>query len=162
MPSATLAGGTEAVNRATAQMARLRMRWLVPKGGDQSRSPSLRGRCTPSLSQSPLSRSGLTSALEVAFRLELGQGRVERLTQAAEQVGELGLVDDQRRADRDAVAHVANEQPARHGVVVDAVAGADLDEVEGRLGLLVGDDLQRAHHADAHRLADQRMIGKRL
>src|SRR5882757_7177732 len=121
MPRATKAGGTEAVNKATAQIARLRMRWLVPNGGvEAGRAPFFSSR-------------SLTSALEVALRLEVGQGRVERLVQAAEQVGELGLVDDQRRADRHAVAHVADEQAARHGVVVDAVARAHRDHVERRL-----------------------------
>src|SRR5216684_6421307 len=111
MPRPTKAGGTEEAKSATAQIARLRMRRLVPNGG-AGRAPSL---CKPVL----------TSALEVAFRLEVGEGRVERLAQTAEQVGELGLVDDQRRADRDAVAHVADEQAARHGLVVDFQAGAD-------------------------------------
>src|SRR4029077_11292314 len=128
MPRPTKAGGTAAANSATAQIARLRMRRLVPNGG-AGRAPSL---CEP----------GLTSALEVAFRLEVGESRVERLAQAAEQVSELGLVDDQRRADRHPVAHVADEQPALDGVIVDAVAGADRRQVERRLGLLVGDDLE--------------------
>lgn len=33
IPSPTTAGGTEAANRATAQIALTRMRWLVPIGG---------------------------------------------------------------------------------------------------------------------------------
>ena len=33
MPMPTKAGGTEAAKNATAQIARLRMRWLVPNGG---------------------------------------------------------------------------------------------------------------------------------
>src|ERR1700730_15862599 len=114
MPRPTKAGGTEEANSATAQIARLRMRRLVPNGG-AGRAASF---CKPVL----------TSALEMAFRLEVGEGRVERLAQAAEQVGELGLVDDQRRADRDPVAHVADEQPALHRVIVDAVAGAHRDQ----------------------------------
>src|SRR5512139_3840896 len=112
MPRPMKAGGTEEANSATAQMARVRMRRPVPKGGVQP------GRVS---SRSP----PLTSALEVAFRLEVGQRRVERLAQAAEQVGELGLVDDQRRADRHPITHVADEQSALDGVVVDPVAGAD-------------------------------------
>src|SRR5277367_2452494 len=124
MPRPTKAGGTEEAKSATAQIARLRMRRLVPNGG-AGRAPSL---CAPVL----------MSALEVAFRLEVGQGRVERLAQAAEEIGELGLVDDQRRADRDPVAHVADEEAALDRVVVDAGTGADRDQVERRLGLLVG------------------------
>src|SRR5258707_9044134 len=110
MPRPTKAGGTEEANSATAQIARLRMRRLVPNGG-AGRAPSL---CAPVL----------TSALEVAFRLEVGQRRVERLVQAAEQVGEFGLVDDQRRADRDPVAPFSGEQSAPPPLSVDAVARA--------------------------------------
>jgi hypothetical protein len=66
------------------QMARPQMRWLVACG------------------------AAVTSALEVAFPLELGHRRVERLAQAAEQVGELRLVDDERRTNRHAIANVAD------------------------------------------------------
>src|SRR5260370_4025992 len=130
MPRRTKAGGTEEPKSATAQIARLRIRRLVPNGG-AGRAPSL---CVPVL----------TSAVEVAFRLEVGEGRVERLAQAAEQVGELGLVDDQRRADRDPGAHVANEQAALPPGVVDAGARAHRDPVARRPGLLVADPLARA------------------
>src|SRR5258708_25614577 len=146
IPMPTRAGGTEAANKATAQIALTLMRCWVPKGGSQPGRPD----------------ASLTSTLEVAFRAQLGQRRVERLAQAAEQVGQLGLVDDQRWADRDPIAHVADEQAARHGLVVDLVAGADRGEVERFLGLLVLHNLERTEHADAHRFADQRMVGKRL
>src|SRR5476649_2734778 len=92
MPMPMMAGTTDAAKRATDQIALLRIFWLVPYG------------------------ASLTSALEVAFRLEIGEGHVERLVQAAEEIVELGLVDDQRRTDRDAVAHVAHEQAERLGV----------------------------------------------
>src|SRR5256885_1066926 len=93
-PDPTMAGATAAANRATAQIARTRMRWLVPKGGVQLGRPLL-----PSSVESP--GVSLTLAFEVAFRAQISHRRVERLAQAAEQVGELSLVDDQRRADRD-------------------------------------------------------------
>ena len=35
MPMPTIAGRTEAAKNATAQIARLRIRWLVPSGGVQ-------------------------------------------------------------------------------------------------------------------------------
>src|SRR4051812_50133585 len=99
----TKAGGTEAAKNATAQIARLRIRALVPSGGVQAGRPS----------------ASDMSALEVAFRLEVGQRRVERLAQAAEQVGELGLVDDQRRGEFKPVAPVSGEKPTPHGLVFD-------------------------------------------
>jgi hypothetical protein len=39
---------------------------------------------------------------------------------------------------------------------------ADRGHIERRLGLLVGNDLEGAHHADAHRLADPRLVGEPL
>src|SRR5260370_31423480 len=92
MPVPTMAGGTDAANKATAQMALTRMRCWVPKGGSQPGRPG----------------ASLTSALEVAFRAKLRRRRVERLAQAAAQVGELGLVHDQRRADGDPVPPLAD------------------------------------------------------
>src|SRR5258708_9803647 len=110
MPRPTKAGGTEEAKSATAQIARLRMRRLVPNGG-AGRAPSF---CKPVL----------TSALEVAFRLEVGEGRVERLAQAAEQAGQLGLVDDHRRAQPHPVSPVSDEQPPLPRARVKPVCGA--------------------------------------
>src|SRR5476651_804168 len=124
MPTPMMAGTTDAAKRATDQIALLRIFWPVPYGASLS---VIMG----------------TSALEVAFRLEVGEGHVERLVQAAEEIVELGLVDDQRRADRDAIAHVAHEQAERLGVGRDLEAGADRRKVERGLGLLVGHDLDR-------------------
>ena len=39
MPMPTMAGGTAAVKNATAQIARLRMRWPVPEGGAEYAPP---------------------------------------------------------------------------------------------------------------------------
>jgi len=42
MPMPTIAGMTEAAKNATAQIARFRIRWLVPSGGVQpGRAPSV-------------------------------------------------------------------------------------------------------------------------
>src|SRR5476651_1198228 len=79
MPTPMIAGMTDAAKKATAQIALLRIFRLVPKG------------------------ASLTLAFEVAFRLEIGQRQVKRLVQATEEIAQFGLVDDQRRADRDAI-----------------------------------------------------------
>src|SRR5262249_57883304 len=65
---------------------------------------------------------------------------------------------DQRRAEADRVADIADDQ----AVMVAALeeVGAELARrVERPLGLLVGDQLDRGHQPDAAHLADQRMVG---
>ena len=46
-------------------------------------------------------------------------GLVDRQGQLVDDLIHLGMGDDQRGADGDAIAHVADEEAARHGVVVD-------------------------------------------
>src|SRR5678815_917273 len=83
---------------------------------------------------------------------------VERLVEARHHFVDLGLPDDQRRAERHDVArHAAQDQPV-------VLRAADQERSDGGLrietlfGRLVADDLHRTDEADAARLADERMI----
>ena len=65
----------------------------------------------------------------------------------------------QRRAERDDVADGADDQAflvAELGELGPERAG----RIEGRFGVLVGDEFQRADQTDAARFADERMIGE--
>ena len=87
---------------------------------------------------------------------------VQRPPQRVEHGVDLGAVDDQRRAQGDAVAA---DRPADQALLLGEARrlGADAElRVEALLGPLVAHQLQRADQADAARLADQRVIGQRL
>ena len=88
--------------------------------------------------------------------------RLERRLEAVEQVVDLAIVDDERRADADGVA--------RQGPDDEAVLLGVRRDGGGRLGgrrvlrpgALVLDDLNGADEADAARLADEVLVGQPL
>src|SRR3989442_13589927 len=85
---------------------------------------------------------------------------VERPAEASHHLVDLGLADDQWRAEGDDVArHVAQYRPvmlrAAHEMRGDAGFG-----IEALLGRLVADELDRADQPDAPRPADHRMVGQ--
>ena len=111
------------------------------------------GRCRPAFCLLTLSeRSG-----QQAFGLGPVQRLVEGALAAVEHFLDLGLVDHERRAEGEAVAHGAGDealfQGIGHGLGADALFG-----LEGSLGLLVLDQLGPADQADALGLADQRVV----
>src|SRR5215471_18048198 len=88
------------------------------------------------------------------------QGPVERPGEALEQRIDLVGRDDQRWADRDHVAgDEAHDQPLLLGEANRPRADAGLG-LEQALACLVGDQLDRADHPVAARLADQRMLAE--
>src|SRR2546426_2530441 len=83
---------------------------------------------------------------------------VERPAEASHHLVDLGLADDQWRAEGDDVArHVAQYRPvmlrAAHEMRGDAGFG-----IEALLGRLVADELDRADEPDCAGVADQRMF----
>src|SRR5438094_8951692 len=84
---------------------------------------------------------------------------VERPAEASHHLVDLGLADDQWRAEGDDVArHVAQYRPVMLGAAHEMRGDAGFG-VEALLGRLVADELDRADQPDAPRLADERMIG---
>ena len=87
---------------------------------------------------------------------------VERAAEAVEQLVDLVRRDDERRADRDAVAaERAHDQPSSLSEADAGRARRRPSASKARFVRLVGDDLEAADQADAARLADERMIGQR-
>src|SRR5829696_1046699 len=85
----------------------------------------------------------------------------ERAAEAVEQFINLMRRDDQRRADRDAVAaQRAHDQALLLGEA-DAGGGYACLRIEGALRRLVRNNFEAADQADPARLADERMLGQR-
>src|SRR5215470_6409153 len=88
-----------------------------------------------------------------------GTGVIESLAASREQVADLRLIDDQRRAERQRVAERARDQSmllrALHGERTDGEFG-----VERLPRFLVLHHLDAAYEADAAHLAHERMIGE--
>ena len=127
MPKPTAAGGREAANRATAQ---------TPCCGCAGRCRTAAAARSPQPLKWP---SDLRSA-----RVASSDWR-RRPNRSASSVS--SMISGGR--DRDAVAHVADEQAALDGVVVDAAAGADRRHVERRALVSCRQRPERADHADA-------------
>src|SRR5205823_12784825 len=93
-----------------------------------------------------------------AFILHHRPRIVERPAEARHHLVDLGLADDQRRAEGDDVAgHVAQYRPVMLGAAHEIRGDARL-RVEALLARLVADDLDRADPSNAPRVADERMI----
>src|SRR6266516_7520695 len=96
-----------------------------------------------------------TTAGLCPWRLQLRQRSVQRLLPDAESLVQLGVRDDERRENADAVRidpALQQQQPA---------LGGRLDERAGRLGgrllrLAVLDELDRKHRAEPAHVADRR------
>ncbi len=78
-----------------------------------------------------------------------------------DQLVDLGVADDERRAHDDGVAHGAHHQAVLDAEVADHQARGPLLLAEPRVGPLARDDLDAADQAERARLAHQRVIGKR-
>ncbi len=88
--------------------------------------------------------------------VQFGCGAIEGRAQAVEQLVDLVVAYDERRADRQGIAEGANDQPLLLGQLV-GLAADPQGGVERLLARLVAHQFQRAYKSDAARLANQGM-----
>src|SRR6266550_1165181 len=101
-------------------------------------------------------RAGTESSCEPLF-LHHRPGIVERPAEARHHLVDLGLADDQRRAEGDDIArHVAQYCPVMLGAAHEMRGDAGF-RVEALLGRLVADELDGSDEPDAARIADEWM-----
>src|SRR5438874_9918529 len=99
---------------------------------------------------------GIASGRQVLLRP--GLRIVERRGEAADHLLDLVGFDDQRRAEADRIADIADYE-AMMVAALEEVGAEPADRVELPLGPLVGDQLDRGDQPDAAHLADQGMVG---
>src|SRR5205085_11652401 len=141
--------------------------WAVGVGMTRSARP--RGRGDPVFAKAGLlsflrwipafaGMSGYLRALSHQSLLAgVGKAVVECTPQPLDQLVDLGFVNDQRRADRNRVAHGADDDAVLERAVLNEIAKAAL-RIEPLLGRLVLGQLDRADETNAAGVADQRMV----